>query len=175
MNKLEKLLEEIPQLQDQIDLFENTLFNENFLDEEYKKWVAFSAAIACKNKELYNLIEEKLGALDKKQKEAIVLASSRMAVTNPYFMARSIKPLQAGGSLDSIYMRDFSKLGVENHTAYHYACISISIINGGYVCFNSHLHSLKAKGQNDLAIDQALRISSSIHNLRQLYFNSELV
>ena len=175
MKKLEKLLEEIPQLQDQIDLFENSLEVENSLDNEYKKWVTFSAAIACKNKDIYTLIEQKFGSLEKNQKEAIILASSRMAVTNPYFMAKSIKPLQAGGSLDAIYMRDFSKLGVENDTAYHYACIAISIINGGYVCFNSHLHSLKAKGRSDLAIDQALRIASSIHNLRQLFFNSELV
>jgi len=175
LEKLKNLLSDISALEDQTNLFENTLFNELYLDSKYKKYVAYSAALALKDENIINLLKQKIGSLTNQEKKAVTLASSRMAVTNPYFMSRNIAPLQAGGTLESLYMRAFPTLEVEDEVAYHYACIAISIINKGYVCFNSHLQSLKSKKQSDLAIDQAIRLVSSVHCLKQLYFNESVL
>lgn len=175
MNKLEKLFQEVPELKEQYELFENTLLKEDNLDKKYIKWVAFSTAIALKEKDLISLLEKKLGKLEDDEQKAIFLASSRMAVTNPYFMARNIQALKAGGTLESLNMSAIQNLGVEDMTAYHYACISISSINSGFVCFNSHLHNLKAYNQSDASIDQAMRLTASLHSLKQLLFNTSLI
>ena len=175
MKKFETLFNQIPELKEQYELFENTLLKEDSLEKKYIKWVAFSTALALKEKLLISLVEEKLGKLEEDERKAIFLASSRMAVTNPYFMARNIQPLSAGGSLDSLNMSVIQNLGVEDMTAYHYACISISSINSGFVCFNSHLQNLKAHKQSDFAIDQAMRLTASLHSLKQLLFNVSLL
>ena len=175
MNTFEKLFQTIPELKEQYNLFENTLLKEDSLEKKYIKWVAFSAAIALKEKTLVSLVEGKLGKLEEDEKKAIFLASSRMAVTNPYFMARNIQPLKAGGSLESLNMSVIQNLGVNDMTAYHYACITISSINSGFVCFNSHVQNLKAHKQSDFAIDQAMRLSASMSSLKQLIFNKSLI
>ncbi len=175
MNTFEKLFQTIPELKEQYNLFENTLLEEDSLSKKYIKWVAFSAAIALKEKTLVSLVEGKLGKLEEDEKKAIFLASSRMAVTNPYFMARNIQPLKAGGSLESLNMSVIQNLGVNDMTAYHYACITISSINSGFVCFNSHVQNLKAHKQSDFAIDQAMRLSASMSSLKQLIFNKSLI
>jgi len=175
MNTFEKLFQTIPELKEQYNLFENTLLEEDSLSKKYIKWVAFSAAIALKEKTLVSLVEGKLGKLEEDEKKAIFLASSRMAVTNPYFMARNIQPLKAGGSLESLNMSVIQNLGVNDMTAYHYACITISSINSGFVCFNSHVQNLKAHKQSDFAIDQAMRLSASLSAIKQLIFNKSLI
>lgn len=175
MNTFEKLFQTIPELKEQYNLFENTLLEEDSLSKKYIKWVAFSAVIALKEKTLVSLVEGKLGKLEEDEKKAIFLASSRMAVTNPYFMARNIQPLKAGGSLESLNMSVIQNLGVNDMTAYHYACITISSINSGFVCFNSHVQNLKAHKQSDFAIDQAMRLSASLSAIKQLIFNKSLI
>ena len=175
MNTFENLFKQIPELQEQYNLFENTLLKEDFLEKKYIKWVAFSAAIALKEKRLISLLEERLGKLSEEEQKAIFLASSRMAVTNPYFMARNVYPLSAGGTLDSIEMSHISLLGIDDMISYHYACISISFINAGFMCFNSHVSALKASKQKDESIDQALRLCSSMQALKQLFFNESLI
>lgn len=175
MDKLKKLFEKVPELKEQYELFENTILNENSLDKKYIKYVAFSSAIALKEKDLFSLVEEKLGKLEESEQKAIFLASSRMAATNPYFMARNVHPLKAGGSLESLNMSVIQNLGVKDMTAYHYSCISISSINSGFVCFNSHLSNLKAHSQSDNSIDQAMRITASLNSLKQLFFNISIL
>lgn len=170
---LEKLYKSIPELEEQYKLFEQCLDSVN-LDKKYIKYVAYASAYALKEKELLSLLEEKLGALTKEEKKAINLASSRMAVTNPYFMARNIKNLNAGGTLESLNMSVISEHKIEDDISYHYACIAISSINSGFVCFNSHLHKLKAHSQSDKALDQALRLTASLHALKQQLFNQSI-
>lgn len=174
MNTLKRLLSEIPELQDQLNLFENCLNNQK-LDEKYKKYVAYAAALATKNQDIIILLEEQIGTLTKEEKKAVTIASSRMAVTNPYFMSRNITTINSGGTLESLDMRIFPKLKVEDEMAYHYACVAISLINGGYVCFNSHIHSLRASKESEESIDLAIRLSSSINSLNQLFFNSKFI
>ena len=170
---LDKLYKEIPELKEQYVLFENCLCDTS-LKMKYIRYVAFASAIALKEKELITLVEEKLGKITSLEKKAIYLATSRMAVTNPYFMARNIKHLNAGGTLDSLDMSVISNHKIEDEISYHYACIAISSINSGFVCFNSHLHSLKAHSQKDEALDQALRLTASLQALKQQLFNQSI-
>ena len=124
--------------------------------------------------DLTEYVKSEVGGLSAEEKRAIYIASSRMSVTNPYFMGRSIHPLQAGGTLDALDFRPFPQLNVENEQGYHYACVAVSLINGGFVCFNSHITSLKADSQQDEAIDQALRLVASICSIKQLMFNAQI-
>lgn len=174
MIKLKNLFEKTPELKEQYILFENTILKEEYLDKTYIKWVAYAAAIALKDQTLLTLVEEKVGKLEDDEKKAVFLATSRMAVTNPYFMARNVHSLNAGGSLESLNMSIIQNLGVTNSIAYHYACITVSSINSGFVCFNSHISSLKASNESDASIDQALRLCASLHSLKQLLFNASI-
>lgn len=175
MNKFNNILNQFPELKDQIQLFEQTLLVENHLELSNRHWVCWAAALALQNLTIISLVRERIGEMDQHQTKAITLASSRMAVTNPYFMSRNVHPLQAGGDLASLQMRPFNQLGVSDSTGYHYACIAISAINGGFVCFDSHLSSLKASGQTDAAIDQAMRLVSAMLAMKQIAFNSQFI
>jgi alkyl hydroperoxide reductase subunit D len=175
MNAFNNILTKYPELKDQMQLFEQTLMVENQLELSNRRWVCWAAALALQNPTVIALVKERIGEMDQQQTKAITLASSRMAVTNPYFMSRNVHPLQAGGDLASLQMRPFNQLGVSDNTGYHYACIAISAINGGFVCFNSHLSSLKTSGQTDEAIDQAMRLVCAMLAIKQIAFNSQFI
>ncbi|RLV59096.1 hypothetical protein D5018_13880 [Parashewanella curva] len=175
MQSIKKLLDVIPALEDQLSLFTSAAFQETFLSSQHRKLVAWSAACASQSEPLLGIIKVEFGELSQHEQKLVFTASSRMAVTNPYFMSRNIHPLQAGGSLSDLKMRPFQQLNIEDDTGYHYACIAISLINNGFVCFNSHLNSLKSSGQTDEAIDQALRLVASIQSLKQALFNEKLL
>ncbi len=171
---IDKSLALIPELKDQVDLFKATFTQENHLSEDNRKIVAWATAIASQSKDVTDFIKSEAGELSDSDKKVVVSASSRMAVTNPYFMSRNAHPLKVGGTLDSLNMRPFQDLTIENSQGYHYACIAISLINNGFVCFNSHISNLKADSQKDAAIDQAMRLVASICAIKQLLFNEHI-
>ncbi|WP_420589951.1 carboxymuconolactone decarboxylase family protein [Bacterioplanoides sp.] len=169
-----ELLDAIPELQDQRQLFEQAVIHESHLSLSHKKLVAWAAALACKDECAVGQVNDTVGNLTRVEQKAVMLASSRMAVTNPYFMGRNVQPLDAGGSLQSLGMRPFPELQVTDETGYHYACVAVSLINQGFACYNSHIASLKAAGESDEAIDQAIRIAVSVSALRQISFNARV-
>lgn len=171
---IQKSLALNPELNDQIDLFKATFVQENNLSESNKIIVTWATAVASQSKNLLDFIKSEVGELSDSDKKVVQTASSRMAVTNPYFMSRNAHPLHAGGTLESLKMRPFQDLKIENSQGYHYACIAISSINNGFICFNSHISSLKADSQQDVAIDQAMRLVASLCAIKQLLFNEEV-
>ncbi|MEH6533034.1 MAG: hypothetical protein V7735_17060, partial [Photobacterium frigidiphilum] len=78
------------------------------------------------------------------------------------------------GSLNALYFRSFADINVKNEVAYHYACVAVSMVNGGFACFQSHCGSLKQLGESDKAIDQALRITAALMAARQIAFNQQI-
>ena len=119
-------------------------------------------------------VVEQVSALIEKpnteQKRAISLAISRMGVTNPYFISRQLVRVMAGGTLNDLGFSSLSALNVENEIAYHYACIVISLMNGGQPCLNSHIHSLRAAGETEQAIDAAMRLAAICSSLAKSQF-----
>lgn len=174
MSQLHQTLLSYPELNDQIELFEQLLHQENHLAPEHRKVICWAAALASKDSTLLDFIRDKAGLLSKEDRRAVIIASSRMALTNPYFMGRSVHPLQTGGSLQSLNLRPFHTLGISDETGYHYACIAISLINNGFACYNSHISSLKSTSQSEDAIDQAIRLTAVVKALGQILFNSTL-
>lgn len=171
MNNLSQKIEFAPELNDQLELLQKVLKTEINLTPENKKITAWATAVASQNAALVALIKDEVGELSPEEKKIITIASSRMAVTNPYFMGRNVFPLQSGGTLNDINMRPFQALDIHNETAYHYACIAISSVNNGFVCFASHANSLRASAQSEDAIDQALRVIASVLAIKQIMFN----
>lgn len=175
MESLKKAVVLVPELQDQLDFLQNTLHKEDHLSQENRKVVAWATAVASQDTASVELIKSEMGELSADEKKIVTLASSRMAITNPYFMSRNVFPLQSGGSLAALGLRPFQELNVENETAYHYACIAISSVNNGFVCFSSHMSSLQSLSQSDEAMDQAMRIITAVRSSKQIMFNLESV
>lgn len=175
MEKLNKIVAQITEIDDQKTLLENTLKDDRFLNNDYIKVAAWASSIVTKDEEIVTLIKNKVGDLTTEEKRTVFIASSRMSVTNPYFMGRNVHPVNAGGTIDGLGFRPFHELNIKDELAYHYACIAFSIINGGYMCFNSHMTSLKNLGQTPEAIDHALKIAVVISAIRQNIFNSNFL
>jgi len=171
MNDLTHKIQFAPELQDQLELLQKVLKKDSHLAPDNRKLVAWATAIASQNMPLIELIKSEVGELSIEEKKIITIASSRMAVTNPYFMSRNVFPLQSGGALNDINMRPFQDLNIKNDTGYHYACIAISSVNSGFMCFASHANSLKSNLESEGAIDQALRIISAVLAIKQIIFN----
>lgn len=156
----------------QVALFQSAALNETHLQPTYRRWVAWAAALASKDDAVVQLISRHIEPLQSDEQYALEHALNRMAVTNPYFFSRQFFAPNAGGSLEALAMPPFASLGIENDTAYHYACIAISMINGGYACYQSHMSSLLQAGETDAAIDQAMRLTAAVSALRQATFNA---
>ncbi len=175
MNELNKIIKEIPEIGDQEKLLNETLKENEFLSKEYIRIVAWAASIVTKDEKIVSFIKEKVGGLSKEEKRTVCIASSRMSVTNPYFMGRNVHPINAGGNINDLMFQPFQTLNIKDELAYHYACIAFSIVNGGYMCFLSHITSLENFRQDPKAIDQALRLAVAISSIRQNIFNSNLL
>ncbi|WP_027858532.1 hypothetical protein [Marinobacterium jannaschii] len=132
----------------------------------YRYAIALAAASACRNRELIMRLKAALN--NQAEAQSVLLAASRMGMTNPYFQARMVADIPAGGSLESLALRPLAQTGVADETAYHYYCIAISTINNGMPCFRSHLMALFNGGESPAAVDQALRITAAIHSLDQV-------
>lgn len=168
-----ELVKRIPELQDQLDLLDASLHQQDDLSSDNRQWVFWATVTACKNESLAAYARESQSQPDEAVMRGVMLASSRMAVTNPYYVARNIEPLGTSGSLDGLKLRPFPELNVQNGPGYHYACIAVSTVNGGFVCFKSHLNVLRQQGESEAAIDQAMRLISVISAVRQIIFNSQ--
>jgi AhpD family alkylhydroperoxidase len=150
---------------DQVVLFNQLITEQSELKSENLLFAAWAAAYATKNDEIVNLLAQKLAKPDNAQARQIAYAVNRMGVTNPYFIARKFVDIQAGGTLDALNFTPFPQLGIKNEVAYHYACVTVSLINGGHVCLDSHASSLRSLGESDTAIDTAMRLAAVCHSL----------
>lgn len=175
MNSLEILLKKIPELQDQLDLLEKTITNNTILTKSQIKIIAWSSCMQTKSEDITNYIESKIGKLNTEEERIVTIASSRMSITNPYFMGRNVHAVNAGGTLDALNLRPFMSLKINDDIAYHYSCISFSLLNGGYMCFNSHITSLERLQQKAEAIDQALKLAVAIASIRQMFFTKTIL
>jgi len=161
--------------EDQKTLLNNVLTEQEFLSPVNKKCSAWAAALACQDQSVIAVVKEHLGALTENERRELLFAVSRMSVTNPYFVSRGIIDLQAGGTLNALCFRSFADIKVSNEIAYHYACVAVSMVNGGHACFHSHCSSLKQLGETDQAIDQTLRITAALMAFRQVAFNQAVL
>ncbi|QQX80662.1 hypothetical protein JK628_01945 [Shewanella sp. KX20019] len=161
--------------EDQRLLLKSVLISENHLASSSIKTAAWAAALACRDWDVVKQVQFIVGDLSPEAKREIQYAISRMSVTNPYFFSRQFVDVHAGGNLESLKFRSFADIAVENEVDYHYACIAVSMINGGYACFKSHTMSLKTLGQSDAAIDQAMRITAAVMAARQVHFNNQVL
>lgn len=159
--------------EDQKTLLNNVLTEQEFLSPVNRKCSAWAAALACQDLSVITIVKEHLGALSENEQRELLFAVSRMSITNPYFVSRGIIDLQAGGTLDALCFRAFSDIKVSNEIAYHYACVAVSMVNGGHACLRSHCSSLKQLGETDQAIDQTLRITAALMAVRQVAFNQK--
>ena len=160
---------------DQQTLLNTVLTEQEFLSPVNRKWAAWAAALACQDLSVIAAVKDRLGALAEHEQRELLFAVSRMSVTNPYFISRGVVDLAAGGTLDSLSFRTFDAIKVTNEIAYHYACVAVSMVNGGHACFHSHCGSLKQLGESDQAIDQALRITAALMAARQVAFNQTVL
>jgi alkyl hydroperoxide reductase subunit D len=126
---------------------------------------AWAAALTTKSHDVSELVKRFIGEPSKEQLQAIEYSVARMSVTNPYFVARQYVDIKAGGSLESLNFKPLTALNICNETAYHYACVAVSVINGGHVCLQSHVSILKAQGEPDSAIDAAMRLAAVCYSL----------
>lgn len=143
---------------------------EELLFPTHKRYVVWATVMAARCTDLMSLAQDVAAGLDDVSKRDIRFALNRMSVTNPYFFSRNYAQVNAGGSLDGLNLRPFDEINVNDEVGYHYACIAISMVNGGYNCFRSHVASLQQLGQNDSAIDQAMRLTSALMAMRQILF-----
>ncbi|SIS73283.1 carboxymuconolactone decarboxylase family protein [Neptunomonas antarctica] len=161
--------------EDQEALLDSVLTEQVFLSQANRKMLAWAAALACRDQSVIALVKNCLGALAENEKRELLFAVNRMSVTNPYFVSRGVIDLAAGGTLDALSLRSFEDIKVTNEIAYHYACVGVSMVNGGYNCFRSHSSSLRQLGETDQAIDQALRITAALMAARQISFNQTVL
>jgi len=156
--------------EDQKRLLDTLLTTPCFLSAPLAKQCAYSAALACQDQSVMDLLSESVGKLLLKERQLITYAVSRMSTTNPYFMSRKALTLLGGGTLSALNLRPLSDLDISDTSAYHYACVCVSVVNGGYECLQSHADSLRQGGQNDDAIDEAIRITVAVMAARQIVF-----
>lgn len=156
--------------EDQKALFDKIAKGETALTGNNLKYTAWGAAYACRDTSIIQLVTKAIGALDPALKRDVKFATMRMSVTNPYFFSRQFVQTGAGGTLQDLNFRNFAEIKATDETAYHYACLAISMINGGYVCFASHTGSLQQSGESADAIDAAMRLTAAINAMRQLAF-----
>jgi hypothetical protein len=87
--------------------------------------------------------------LAENERRELLFAVNRMSVTTPYSVSRGVVDLVAGCTLDPLNLRSVADIKVTNEIVYHYACVAVSMVNGGYNCFHSHCNSLKQLGETD--------------------------
>ena len=73
MNQLDNIINVIPQLQEQITLFDKVFFSENMHSKENRKMVAWVASIAMKGNFVITFIKEKSGELSQSERAQLLL------------------------------------------------------------------------------------------------------
>ena len=150
---------------DQENLLKSLLANKAGIHRESLVYAAWAAAYTVKSPYVTELIEAAIGQPTQAQQRSIAFAVARMGVTNPYFLSRQFVNITAGGTLEALGFRPLSQLNVSNETAYHYACVAVSLINGGHVCLQSHVSILQSTGESDGDIDCVMRLAAVCHAL----------
>lgn len=150
---------------DQIVLLTNLLASANKETNRSIRYAAWASAFATGSDYVMNLVRDELGELSPPEKNDVEFAVARMGVTNPYFMAKQYVTTNAESSLN---LRSFAKLNVQDEHAYHHACVAVSLINGGFVCLQSHVGQLQAARVSDRDIDVTMRIAAACHSLKIL-------
>jgi AhpD family alkylhydroperoxidase len=156
---------------DQENLLKSILQNTPGLDKESIIFSAWAAVYTVQSTHVENLVESWIGKPTQEQKRAILFSVARMGVTNPYFVSRQYLDLNAGGTLEALNFRSFGDIKVANEAAYHFACIAVSVINGGHMCLRSHAMSLLNAGATDENIDAVMRLGAVCHSLAKLEFS----
>ncbi|NRA56122.1 MAG: hypothetical protein HRU23_18435 [Gammaproteobacteria bacterium] len=155
---------------DQKDLLVSLLTTSHGLDNESLIYCAWAAALNSQSEYVVELVAQSVSAPNDRQLRAIQLAISRMGVTNPYFLSRQFVDVRAGGSLTELNFRPLSQLNIDNELAYHYACVVVSLMNGGHICLRSHIDSLKTSNQSDQQIDAVMRLGAVCSSLARHQF-----
>jgi alkyl hydroperoxide reductase subunit D len=155
---------------EQLALLKKLASGQDYLTGENLLYCAWASALNSQSTFVVEQVSALVAKPNAEQQRAISLAISRMGVTNPYFISRQLVNVMAGGSLNDLGFSPLSALNVANETAYHYACIVISLMNGGHPCLNSHVHSLRAAGETEQAIDAAMRLAAICSSLAKSQF-----
>jgi len=150
---------------DQKNLLISLIKDTNGLDGENLIYTAWAAALNSQSDYVVGLVAKNVNYPNAEQLRAIQFAISRMGVTNPYFLSRQFVDVKAGGTLEELNFRSLQQLNIKNEVAYHYACVVVSLMNGGHVCLRSHVDSLKASHQSDKHIDAAMRLGAACSSL----------
>lgn len=150
---------------DQVTLLTKMIKGNDSLSGENLMYAAWAAEISLKNQFVTNIVEQTLGKPSPEQLRDVKFAVARMGVTNPYFISRQFVSLSAGGTLEALGFQPLHQLKINNETAYHYACVVISLINGGHVCLRSHVSSLLNAHESDASIDASMRLAATCSSL----------
>ncbi|MBY3787927.1 hypothetical protein [Photobacterium carnosum] len=165
----------MPVIDDQIALLSSLLTKQTELNNDNLIYAAWAAALNSQSKYLVEYINKHIKLPDEAILEDIEYAISRMGVTNPYFIARQFIDIKEGGSLKSLHFRPLQALNIKNETAYHYACVVVSLMNGGYICLSSHVNSLLELNETEKSIDAAMRLGSVCSSLSKRSFIDDIV
>ncbi|MGF1725678.1 hypothetical protein [Photobacterium nomapromontoriensis] len=162
-------------INDQIALLTSLLTQPKELNNDNLIYAAWAAALNSQSKNVVEHIAKYIPRPNSEALMAIESAISRMGVTNPYFIARQFVNIEAGGSLDALHFRPLQALNIANETAYHYACVVVSLMNGGHVCFRSHVNSLLAVNESAASIDAAMRLGAVCSSLSKRAFIDDIL
>ena len=160
----------MPVITDQIALLSSLLTKQTELNNDNLIYAAWAAALNSQSKYIVENISQHIQRPDVNTLQDIEYAISRMGVTNPYFMSRQFVDIQQGGSLNSLHFRPLQALNIKNETAYHYACVVVSLMNGGHMCLSSHVNSLLERNETEKSIDAAMRLGAVCSSLAKRTF-----
>lgn len=159
---------------DQTNLLVSLMTKTSGLDGENLVYIAWAAALNSQSDYVVELVAKSIHYPNVEQLRAIQFAISRMGVTNPYFLARQFVDVKAGGTLEDLNFRSLQQLNIRNEVAYHYACVVVSLMNGGQMCLRAHVDSLKNSRQSDKNIDAAMRFGAVCSSLSKHPFMAKI-
>jgi len=155
---------------DQQALFNQLITEPAPLTKSRVSYICWAAALASREPALVHQVEQALGPLPQELRQEVEFAVMRMSVTNPYFVARNVGAVNNPTDLSALAMRPLSEIAPADSVAYHYACVAVSSLNGGFVCLGSHIQSLRQSGESEQAIDTALKLAAALCGLRAQAF-----
>lgn len=162
-------------IDDQVALLTSLFTKQKELNNDNLIYAAWAAALNSQSRNVVDHIAKHIPRPNAETITAIEYAISRMGVTNPYFIARHFVDIKAGGTLDDLHFRPLQALNIANETAYHYACVVVSLMNGGHVCLHSHVNSLLALNESHKSIDAAMRLGAVCSSLSKRAFINDIL
>lgn len=162
-------------IDDQIALLSSLLTKQTDLTNDNLVYATWAAALNSQSKYVVENISKQIKRPDGDTLQDIEYAISRMGVTNPYFIARQFVDIKQGGSLNSLHFQPLHALNIKNETAYHYACVVVSLMNGGHMCLASHVNSLLERNETEQSIDAAMRLAAVCCSLSKRTFIDDIL